>query len=273
VPLSTKAKRSQRGNSSGDPEEFRASLGEHLEELRRRIVRIVTLLLIGWVAGWFLEPIIYTTLSDMAVSYMKVPEGVDVKEAFKNFADPFMLKLRMAFAIGIILVFPWIVLQLWGFVSPGLKPEEKAPFKIIAPLSVFLFCLGAFFCWLIIPSAMNWFVSYLTEFSGAALYQEPGTLVFFILKMMLAFGIGFQLPLVVFFLGKIGVLGPDTITRYWRQSTVIIFFGSALLTPSNDLFSMLMMAVPLTVLFFLSIAAVKLTHRGKNRPVELDQLD
>lgn len=272
MPVLSKRKDSSKRNSSGDPEEFRASLGEHLEELRVRIIRIVVLLALGWVAGWFLEPFVYEALKNLATSHLQVPKGVDVKEAFRSFEGAFMLKLRVSFAVGIVLVFPFIVLQLWGFVAPGLKSNEKAPFRVIAPISVLLFAIGAFFCWMIIPSAMNWFISYLEEFQGTALYQEPGTLVFFILKMMLAFGVGFQLPLIVYFLGKIGILGPETLSRYWRQATVIIFFGAAILTPSNDMFSMLMMAVPLTLLFFISIAAVRLTNRGK-RASELDELD
>lgn len=273
MPVAPKRRLLPRRSSSGDPEEFRASLGEHLEELRQRIIRIVLLLAAGWIVGWFLQPSVYQELSSLAVKSLDIPKGVEFKETFRSFADPFMLKLRVSFAIGLVLVFPFVVLQLWGFISPGLKPSEKAPFKVIAPISVFLFALGAFFCWIIMPSAMNWFVSYLEEFQGTSLYQEPGTLVFFILKMMLAFGVGFQLPLIVYFLARIGILGSDTLTKYWRQSTVIIFFGSAILTPSNDMFSMLMMAVPLTLLFFVSIAAVRFTDRGRRRSTELDDLD
>ena len=99
-------------------------------------------------------------------------------------------------------------------------------------------------------------------------------MVFFILKMMLAFGIGFQLPLLVFVLGKLGLVGPDTMVQYWRQATALIFVASAILTPSSDAFSMLMMAVPLTLLFLLSIMAVRITTRNSGSSSdELDDLD
>lgn len=252
-------------NSSDDPEEFRATLGEHLDELRGRLIRSVILISVGLVAGWFLQPYVYDRLSHLARDSFQLPQGVHYKEAFKSITEPFMLKLKVAFYIGLVLVFPFVVTQVWGFIEPGLKPHERKPLRRLAPISVGLFMLGAFFCWLILPSALNWFVGYVVEFQGVEIIQEPGNLVFFILKMLLAFGIGFQLPVVVFFVAKVGLLGTDTLTRYWRQATVILFFGSAMLTPSNDLFSMLMMAVPLTILFFLSIWAVKLTSR---RPIE-----
>jgi sec-independent protein translocase protein TatC len=99
-------------------------------------------------------------------------------------------------------------------------------------------------------------------------------MVIFILKMLLAFGIGFQLPLVVFLAGKIGIIGPDTLTHYWRQAVVFVFFASAILTPSGDPISMLMMAVPLTILLMLSIFAVKVTSRNKaSSDPELNDLD
>ena len=273
---------SSKRNSSGDPEEFRASLVEHLDELRTRIIRILALIVIGWVIGWYMQPWLYDALQKVARANMQMPKGTEYKDVFSNFSAPFMLKLKLSFFIGVILTFPFTLLQLWGFVEPGLKANEKKPIKVVAPLSVFLFALGVFFCWIILPAAFSWFVSYMEEFPGTSLFQEAGTLVFFILKMFLAFGVGFQLPLIVYFLAKIGILGPDTLTKYWRQSTVAIFFGAAALTPSNDLFSMLMMAVPLTILFFISLFAIQVTSRKKKNEGEdealsandeLDELD
>ena len=116
--------------------------------------------------------------------------------------------------------------------------------------------------------------SYLEDFPGSALYQEPGALVFFVLKMLLAFGVGFQLPLLVFILGKVGIIGPDVMIRYWRQATVAIFLLAAVLTPSQDIFSMMMMAVPLSLLFALSVFAVRVTtRRGISSVPELNDLD
>ena len=252
-------------NSPDDPEEFRATLGEHLDELRARIIRTLLIVSACWVVGWYLQPPVYDYLNTFAMHNLKSTPGHQVVDAFNSFTGPFMLKMRISFVIALVLAFPFIILQLWGFIAPGLRPSERKPLKKIAPLTAVLFCLGVIFSWIILPSAFGWFVSYLGEFNGASLFQEPGTMVFFILKMFLAFGVGFQLPLIVYFLASTGIVSPSTLTENWRQATVGIFVVAMIITPSNDIFSMLMMAIPLTLLFFASVAAVRLTVRKRLR--------
>jgi len=257
-------------NSSDDPEEFRATLVEHLEELRDRIMRSVFALALGWVAGWFLEPFAYGVLNRMARRAIepRLPVGSKFEEVFRHVSDMFMLQLKLAFGIGLILAFPYIVLQIWWFVAPGLKPNERKPFLRLAPFSVFLFALGVAFCWIILPAALGWFADYLHNFPGTSLLQEPGTLILFCVKLLLAFGIGFQLPLVVWVLGALNLLSAETLLKYWRQSATAIFIFAAIVTPSNDAFSMLMMAIPLTLLFIISVYVVKFTQRKQLRQRE-----
>jgi len=260
-----------RNSSDEEPEELRATLGEHLEELRTRILRIVYMLAIAWVVGWYIQPPVYDYINELVLKAIKqaIPTVV-INEAFTNATQAFMLKFKLSFMLGLVMVIPFIVLQLWGFVAPGLKPNEKAPIKKLVPYTVFLFFLGVGCCWLILPSAFIWFAAYISDFKGAILNQEPGTLVFFVLKMLLAFGLGFQLPIVVFFLGKLGILTPETLTAHWRHATVAVFTISAMITPSNDIFSMLMMAVPLSILFVISVYAVKITSRKSKGSAEPD---
>lgn len=275
MPLTLKGKPRLR-KPSDDPEDFRATLVEHLEELRDRIVRMLVFLSVGWVAGWYLEAPVYGRLNGIVTAAIsrRMPAGTSFQTTFFQATEPFLLKFKLSFMIGIILSFPFIVLQLWGFISPGLKKAERKAIRSVAPVSVILFMMGVSFCWVILPSAFTWFTSYVEEFPGTSLIQEAGTMVFLVLKMILAFGIGFQLPLVVFVLGKLGLLSPDTLLRNWRQATAAIFFIAMVITPSNDLFSMLMMAVPLSILFIASVYAVKFTARNaaKNEP-ELNDLD
>ena len=160
---------------------------------------------------------------------------------------------------------PFTAWHIWGFAAPGLKESEKKPLRGVVPFSVALFFLGVFFCWLVLPSAFQWFASFLDRFPNASLYQSPAEMVSFSLKMMAAFGICFQLPLIVYALGRLGVLTPETMMQYWRQATVFIFFAAAAITPSNDPISMLMMAIPLCILFIISVYAVKLTARKDKR--------
>lgn len=252
------------GDSSGDdPEEFRASLTDHIEELRTRIIRVVLLLVVGWVVGWFLFEPVYSLLTNK--SRLHIPKGVDYREVFRSITEPFMLKFKLSFYLGLILTLPFIVGQLWGFVAPGLTRREKASLTALAPTSFALFFLGAGLCWLVLPYALQWFAGYAADYAGAGIYQEPGTLVFFILKMMLAFGLGFQLPVVVFFLGKIGLLTPEALKEHWRAAVVAVFVVSMIITPSNDVISMLTMAIPLTALFGASVGAVNWSARRARR--------
>lgn len=278
MPVTIKPRRPNRRNSS-DPEEFRATLGEHVGELRDRILRCVFLIAATWAVAWFVlhEPL-YKALEGVVnaavLEYRKTHPGFEYIEPFFSATEAFMLKLKFSFMVGLGMALPFIVLQIWGFVEPGLKPNESKPIKALAPASVALFCLGVYFCWIILPTTFAWFLSYFEEFPGTALHQQPGTMIFFTLKLMLAFGIGFQLPLVVFIAAKLGIIGPDTISHYWRQAVVFVFVASAVLTPSGDIFTMLMMAVPMTILLVLSILAVKLTTKtSKSRDPELDDLD
>lgn len=262
-------------NSSDDPEEFRAPLSEHLEELRTRIIRSVALLVVGWILGWFLEPYLYAALNSSLSKAIteNLPKGAQYSEAFRNATEMFMLKLRLSFMLGLAITFPLILLQMWAFVAPGLKRAERQPLQRLAPYSVALFGIGAFFAYLILPSAFRWFIAFLESFPGTSLIQEPGSMVFFSLKMMLAFGIAFQLPLIVFMLGKLGLLTAEALIQYWRQAVVVIFFASAALTPGADPISMFMMAVPLVILFAISVYAVKITTKLPARDPALNELD
>ncbi|MCL6623709.1 MAG: twin-arginine translocase subunit TatC, partial [Fimbriimonadales bacterium] len=108
-----------------------------------------------------------------------------------------------------------------------------------------------------------WFVSYLEDFQGAALYQQPGAFAVFILKMVLAFGVGFQMPVIVWFLARVELLSSESLLRNWRIAVVVIVAISAFLTPSGDFFSLAMMSTPLVVLYFGGIVAARITERRR----------
>lgn len=250
---------------SENPDDFRATLVEHLDELRTRLIRCVLALGASWIAGWFLEPWLYGVLNRVVTTNIEaeLKGRARIIWAFPNATEPFMLKIKLAFLIGAIFAFPYIVLQIWGFVKPGLKPAERKPLERLAPLSVLLFALGVTFCWIILGPALRWFASFLIDFPNTQLIQNPATIITFCTKMMLAFGIGFQLPLVVYGLGAMNLLSSKTLLKHWRHASVIIFVASAILTPSSDAFSMLMMAIPMVILFMISVFAVKATQKRK----------
>lgn len=253
-------------SSDHDPEEFRLSLVEHLDDLRRCIFRSLGILVFFWIFGWIFKQQIFEFLTARASKAINesLPKGSPpYKEILLNFPDAFMNLLKISFFSALIFAFPLIVLQIWSFIAPGLKPEEQRPLKRIGPISLLLFIMGGTFCWFILPSAFAWFASYMEYFPGVALTQEAGTMAMFTLKSLLAFGIGFQLPLVVYVLGALNLLSAKTLQKHWRHATFAIFFLSAGITPSNDPATMIFMAVPLTMLFLISVYAVKITQRKK----------
>ena len=254
-----------------DPESFRLTLVEHLDELRSRIMRSLLVLSIAWGIGWFIEPWLYEKINNIIRDPSLLPAGAQVSEAFRNFTDPFFLKFKLSFVIGLILASPVIIYQAWGFVRPALRPVERKPLKLVAPLSAFLFILGACFGFLVIRPALRWFFSFLESFDGVALLQEPGTFAMFVLKMLVAFGIGFQLPIILWFLGQIDLVTSEYLYKNWRFAIAGISFASAFLTPGGDFFSFIAMSVPMGLLYFAGIAALKVTERKKLR--RLNQIE
>lgn len=175
-----------------------------------------------------------------------------------SFPEPFMIRLQICVVSGLIAASPFIMGQIWGFVSPGLTAEEKKPLKWIAPLSVFLFFSGVILCYLILPVAYQWFASYIpadVEFRPSL----QGS-VLFAVKMLLAFGLVFELPIVLMLLAKVGIIDSKFLISNWRVAMVLISIVAAVITPSNDAFSMLMMATPVSGLYFVSIGLVKMAE-------------
>jgi len=263
--------RSDRPTYTGDPDDYRLTLVEHLEELRTRIINCIWGLTIGWTIGWFVFPPVYAYLNGVVDKAIRqsLGAGHEFHTIFPHATDAFFLKFKLSFLIGVILAFPYITLQIWAFVSPALKPNEQKPFKKLAPAASILFLTGVAFAWFITPSCLHWFGSYINEFAGADLFQEAGSMVFFVMKLLLAFGLGFQLPLIVYGLGLAGLLSAETLMKYWRQSTVTIFVVTMIITPSQDPMTMLAMAIPLSLLFAASVYAVKYIQR--KRPIDGEQ--
>jgi sec-independent protein translocase protein TatC len=248
-----------------DPESHKQTLGEHLDELRARITRSLLVLAAAWLAGWFLEPAIYAHFNQILQDPDLWPKGQVGKEVFTNFAEPFFLKFKLSFILGLIFAGPIILWQLWGFVRPALKPTEAKPLRQVMPISAILFGLGVAMAYVLLKPAFAWFLSFLEDFSGASLMQNPGTYIVFIAKMLFAFGLGFQLPIVIWLLGSIGLVSSESLWKNWRVALAIITFVTAFLTPGGDLFSNVAMGVPLVILYFGSIFAVRFTEKKREK--------
>lgn len=254
------------GREPDDNEGNKAELTEHLAELRTRLIRSCLYCGAGMIVMYLLFAPIYHILADPILNALaktsKTHEAPGLTTAFivTNFAEPFLIRLQISVVGGLIIAIPFVGTELWGFIAPGLTRNERRAVTFVAPFSILLFLVGVGIAFLVMPMAIHWFLSYLADFPGLVLLQNPLTYIVFTMKMMLAFGLVFQLPVVLTFLGKTGILTSALMVKYWRQITVGLFTGAMVVAPSNDPGTMLALAVPLTLLFLGSIWLVRLVE-------------
>ena len=233
----------------GPETDARMPLTAHLEELRWRIVR--ALLAVGVAFGvsyWFADAIFAFVIRPLAAlrPHDSLVIGTGVTEAF-------FTKLKVSFIAALFGASPVMFFQAWRFVAPGLYESEKRLALPFAVAATAFFLLGAAFCyWLVFPVGFAFFLSEY-ESIGVAAQIRISEYLTFASRMLLAFGITFELPVVTFFLAKIGVVTHRTLLGMGRYAIVVIFIVAAVLTPGPDVASQLLMAAPLLVLYGLSI--------------------
>jgi len=229
---------------------------DHLEELRWRIIKIVlSLALCAVPCGIFWKNIFNAVMIYPLQFANPKPHLI-----FTSPVESVMISLKIALGGGVVLAAPVVFYQIWRFVSPGLFPKEK---RIVAPAviaSTFAFLCGIAFCYTMLPFLLR----VLTGYAGHLLdpYFKVNDYFGFILKLSIAFGIVFELPVVSFVLARMGVLNSGFLIRHSRIAIVIIFIVAAVLTPP-DIISMLILAFPLLLLYGLSIMVARVAGRGQ----------
>ena len=222
------------------------TLWEHIAELRSRLFKVAIAVAIGAVAGWFLYPYVLEILKH---PFNEVQPGQPfiATEPLQAFG----LRLKMSGYIGIAIAMPVIVWQVWRFVTPGLYPNEKKyaiPFTVSA---IVLFIGGASVAFFILNPTLE----FLTTIGGSQIqpFYTADSYVTLIVWMMLAFGIGFEFPVLLVALQLIGVLTPRRLVQWWRWAIVVIALVAAVITPSGDPISMIALAVPMLILYVLAV--------------------
>ncbi len=241
--------------------EKRAELVEHLAELRTRLIRCCIYVVVGATAAWFLyEPFIYKALTRPMDPILRAQS---TKFMFTSIVQPFMLRLQVCGVAGLILVLPLVTLEAWGFIAPGLHPNERKPLKWVVPLSVFLFVSGVTLAYLVLPKGFEWFSTFIP--TNAEIRPSVEETMRFVILMLLGFGVAFELPVFLMLLAHVGIVNSRMLKTTWRYWIVGIALGAATLTPSNDVFSMMAMAIPLVFLYIGSIGLVKLVEKKPGR--------
>jgi sec-independent protein translocase protein TatC len=171
-----------------------------------------------------------------------------------NASEAFMIYLKAAMLTGIILASPMIFREIWGFVAAGLYPHERRYVHIFLPFSLGLFLAGVLMAFFVaFPPVLRFLLGF-NQFLGISPEPRIEEWLSFVLFLPLAFGIGFQLPLVMLFVNRIGLVSVATFRKQWRIAVLAIFVIAMILTPSPDVYSMSLMALPMTVLYFGGIA-------------------
>ncbi|MBK7830077.1 twin-arginine translocase subunit TatC [Nannocystis sp.] len=256
------------GLAEGPEGDTPMSFWDHLGELRSRLTRAA----LGVTVSVVLCFIYATELREfLAVPLHKawVAANMPGKPVLQVLAmmDAFMTDMRVAMAGGIFLATPVLFYQFWMFIAPGLYAREKRYVIPFVATSVFMFLLGAAFCYyVVLPWTIQWLLSYTQSTSGAATavvynltlneYIRDAT------KILVAFGVVFEFPLLIAFLAFAGVLTHRSLLRFWKISVVMIFIIAAFLTPPEPV-SQLMMAFPMVGLFFASVGIAYLIDKSK----------
>jgi sec-independent protein translocase protein TatC len=234
-------------------DETRLPLTEHLAELRTRIVRILIAWLIGSVGAWSYSDQIFALL--LAPAVHALGEGQSLQAIAP--AEIFFSYVKCALLAGFLFALPVIFWQIWAFVAPGLYPSEKSAIVPFVIVSTALFAGGAVFGYTqIFPVMFAFFTSYDTEWVKSAWSMHE---VFKLTtRMFLAFGVAFELPVFVFFLAVAGIVDAPALFRGTRYAVLAIFIGAAILTPSPDWVSQLMLGVPMVFLYLIGVGVAYL---------------
>ncbi|HWR82415.1 MAG TPA: twin-arginine translocase subunit TatC [Candidatus Deferrimicrobium sp.] len=226
---------------------------DHLEELRRRLLKsLLSVVATTGAAFYFAHDI---------MRFIVAPLG-DTRLHVTQVTGSFYAFLVVSLIAGLVVSSPIVFYQLWSFVGPGLYPREKARVLPLMLVSTLLFLAGAAFCYLIV---LPFSLKFLIGFSGDLFSPiiTVGSYLTFAGTMMLAFGLGFELPVAAYFLGRIGIVSSRVMSRGRRYAVVLILIAAAILTPTPDVATQFMLAGPLYFLYEVSIIVVKLTGARK----------
>ena len=229
------------------------SIWAHLEELRRRLFIVLVFFVVALIVGFFVSSPLITLLQ-------QTPEARDLPMNAFKMTDPLRIFMTFTFAIGIVLIFPVVLYQLWSFVKPGLHEKEQKATLAYIPIAFVLFLTGVAFAYFVLfPLILSFMASMadrldITEQYGINEYFA------FLFQLILPFGALFQLPVVVMFLTRIGLLTPILLSKIRKYAYFVLLLIAGFITPP-DLFSHLMVTVPLLLLYEFSIWLSKLTYR------------
>lgn len=221
------------------------SMIDHLQELRQRIIKAVIAIGAGFTLCYF--------FSEQLINLITAPAG---KLYYMSPAEGFFSYMKVSFVAGLLLALPVVLYQIWAFIVPALTTNERTALALLVPSSVALFFGGISFSYFfVLPAALKFFIGFGTENLQPLL--SLGQYITFIISFLLPFGVIFELPLFIVILGKVGLISSNFLRARRKAVIVLSFVAGAVISPTPDVFSQVMIAVPLLVLYEASILVLK----------------
>ena len=234
----------------------------HLEELRKRLIACAIAVGVGFAVCYAFKERLYGILVSPLMQIM--PEGKGL--IFTSLVAPFFTYLKTALIAGVMLVAPYLFYQLWLFIAPGLYQNEKKYVIPFVSLSSILFVGGSLFGYFVVfPLVFTFFLSFENSFIQAM--PSVNEYFTFVVRLLCGFGLAFELPVVIFFLAKIGVVTPESLRKKWKYALLLMFVVGAMITPP-DIISQVILAVPLLFLYELGIILAVIGAKKKAKKEE-----
>ena len=232
-------------------------LTEHLRELRYRLIVSIVAFLIGTGVAFFFAKYVFEILKEPVIKSYP-----DVELITLSPTEPLFILIKISIAVGFILAMPVILYQMWRFIEPALYSHEKKMFLPLVLSSIVLFILGASFAYfLVLPLALKFLLGLGFTQLMATPYLSVDMYVSFVLKMVIAFGIAFQMPIILYILQKVGIITPEQLAKFRKYFIVIAFLVAAIIAP--DVSTQVLMAIPLLILYEISVLLGKYATRKK----------
>jgi sec-independent protein translocase protein TatC len=235
---------------------------DHLEELRRRIVYSIAAVAVGFFACWWKVEAIYDLMQKPILDVLRA-NGMSDKLVYLNPTEPFNLYLKIAALAGLFVTSPFVLYQVWMFISPGLYRHEKryvVPFMIS---TIALFLTGGFFGYRVVyPQALAFLVHFGRQFQPMITISEYTNLF---LSIILGMGLIFEMPILIFFLALMGLVTAKFMLKNFRYAILLIFIVAAIVTPTPDILSMCIFAAPMVALYAISIGIAWVLHPKQRR--------
>ena len=240
------------------------SLIDHLTELRKRLLWSFVYIIIIFIVCFYFAGDLFYFLAKPLVNLLQTEKGQGF--IYTALQEAFFTELKIAFFFALFFAFPLIAIQIWKFIAPGLYKNEKnafLPFLIATP--ILFFAGGAMVYYLIAPLAWNFFLSYQNmSDSGVPIRLEAkmGEYLSLMMRFIFAFGLAFQLPVVLGLMAKVGIVNYTSLKKFRKYAIVIAFLAAAFLTPP-DPFSQISLALPIILLYEISIYIAKIIQKNK----------